>query len=169
MCLTPLRSIISWKISPPVLPMNLFTSQYLFASGRGRAIRSYDSSISWPRGLTRGWTCCRLAPWKAGLGTSRGFLQGCDVALVTGCSQSARSTPSTSIESTIPSCTQQTILRRIAEPRSVVPCRCRACRHVAAQKQRAGGGGLIAADIAGGSLGEKLTLRQKSWPDFSSA
>ena len=56
-CLTPCRSIISWKISPPLLPMN-------------------DSSISGVRGFTRGCTWLPSfvsAVLKAGAGTSRGL------------------------------------------------------------------------------------------------
>jgi hypothetical protein len=51
------------------------------------AIRSYDSSISCPRGLTRGWTCWRSVPWKAGLGTSRTFLYSDQVSQSSGVSQ----------------------------------------------------------------------------------
>jgi hypothetical protein len=77
--LTPCRSIISWKISPPVFPMNLGNC----VSPQGSGVRmtcngeTYDSSISLLRGLTSGWTWLRspgLLALNAGLGVGRGLM-----------------------------------------------------------------------------------------------
>jgi hypothetical protein len=60
MCFTPCLSIISWKISPPVIPMNLRKAYVSVpVDGAGQAVAgdkgsTYDSSISLFLGLTRG-------------------------------------------------------------------------------------------------------------------
>lgn len=57
MCFTPCLNIISWKISPPVLPMNLcytvsFPARFQQTENGGgynwRRGATYDSSISGP-------------------------------------------------------------------------------------------------------------------------
>lgn len=71
-CLTLCLSIISWKISPPVFPINLHEMVSLDFVWRVRTQSSgegtYDSSISGAR-FDRG--CGVGAAWKEGLGFER--------------------------------------------------------------------------------------------------